>query len=57
MIYFLCLPCSERMEDAGKHLTIQPRPYKKNTCAVCGSRRFGWSYDVVKKVQSHAAQK
>ena len=42
----LCKPCAKALEAGGKTVKQAGGRSEKITCAECGRRRFGVSYDV-----------
>lgn len=45
----LCVPCAEKLKDAGYNLRVSGHgANQKVNCCGCGRRRFGSVYDVSK---------
>ena len=55
MIKVLCRPCAEALKAAGKTVKTENGRCEKITCAECGRRRFGITYDVTGRKRRKAA--
>ena len=42
----LCKPCADGLEDRGNQVIAAGVRGDKITCAECGRRRFGYTYEV-----------
>lgn len=50
----LCKPCVAEMKRAGKVIRLVAEPINyKCTCFWCGKRRYGATYEILKKRENH----
>ena len=45
-LIFMCKPCAVSEKEAGKKVELEAGRSEKNTCEVCGRRRFCCLYTV-----------
>lgn len=50
----LCKPCAIKLSSLGKDVVLSYGRSEKITCAECGKRRFGCTYEVTGRIKKSA---